>query len=393
MLGALTAFGPLSTDFYLPGLPALTADLRAPTWLGQATVTGFLVGLAIGQVVIGPLADAVGRRRPLLVGILGYSAASLLCALAPSIGVLLVGRLLQGVSGAAGIVVSRAIVRDLYSGADAARLFSRLLLVIGVAPMAAPALGAELLRVMPWRGLFVVLVVIGIVIFAAAALYVPETVIRRARNPGLRAALSKSVEVAMRRTFLSFALIQGLVLGALFVYISGSSFVFERAFGLSPETYGILFGLNAFGLVVFSQVNGSLVLRFGPSRLLSVGLLIGVLGGAALLGAAWAGLGVVGVAVALFAVVASFGLVQPNATALALDDLADAAGTGSGLLGVLGYVIGAGVAPLAGLGAKPSPTPMSTTILILEVLAGLVLVVLVPRARREDAAEPLRALV
>jgi len=389
-LGALSSFGPLSTDFYLPGLPALSSDLHAHAWLGQATVTGFLVGLAVGQIAIGPVADSIGRRRPVLAGIAVYIAASLLCAVAPSIEVLLVGRFAQGVAGAAGIVISRAIVRDLYNGAAAARLFSRLMLVIGVAPIAAPALGAELLRLTPWRGLFVVLALVGGLIFLLAALYVPETLKGRMPARGVRGSAAALLAVAVRPSFLSFAVIQGLVLGALFTYIAGSSFVFERAYGVTPETYGILFGANALGLVAFSQVNGSLVLRFGPARLLRVGMLVGLLGSLVLAVGAAGGLGLVVIIPALFTVVASFGLVAPNATALALEDLAEHVGTGSGLLGVLGYVIGAAVAPLAGLGSRPSATPMSAAILGLELAAFLLLIV-VSRRRQLDA-EPAQAL-
>jgi len=228
ILGVLSAFGPLSIDMYLPALPALSRDLRASAAQTQLTLSACLLGLALGQLLAGPLSDALGRRRPLLIGVAAYAVASLLCVLAPSVGVLILLRFVQGLAGAAGIVIARAIVRDLHAGLAAARYFSLLMLVNGLAPILAPIIGGQLLRLTSWRGVFGLLAAIGALLLLAVATGLRETLPRADRHVGgVPATLATFRQLAADRLFVAYALSSGLALAAMFAYISGSPFVLE----------------------------------------------------------------------------------------------------------------------------------------------------------------------
>lgn len=373
LLSALTAIAPLSIDTYLPALPRLTRDLSAPASLVQLTITACLVGLAAGQLVAGPLSDMWGRRRPLLVGMVLYTAASLLCTVAPSAPALVALRFVQGATGAAGIVIARAIVRDLYDGDAAARYFSVLILINGVAPIAAPVLGGQLMRLTSWRGVFVVIAAAGAVMTAVALLWLRETLPPEDRHGGgLRATLRTFGELCRDRVFAGYVLASGLAFAAMFAYISGSPFVIEEIYGLSPQSFSLVFAVNACGLVAVGQVSGRLVGRVRPRVLLTAGLVMSVLGGVTLLAAVIAGLGLFGVLPALFLVVAAIGLVMPNSTALALTGRPPrVAGSASGLLGVAQFIIGGVAAPLVGVAGAHTAVPMAVVIATLTVAAGL----------------------
>jgi len=379
ILGALSAFGPLSIDMYLPGLPSLGATLDAPAWAVQLTLTACLAGLALGQVVAGPLSDRFGRRTPLLAGVAAYAAASLLCALAPTVLALVVLRFVQGIAGAAGIVIARAIVRDMHSGAAAARFFSLLMLVNGLAPILAPVIGGQVLRVTTWRGVFVLLAAIGVVLVAAAAAGLRETLAPADRHPG---GVGETIRTFGRllgdRVFLGHALACGLAFGAMFAYISGSPFVLQDIYGASPQVFSVLFAANALGIVGASQANRALLRRFEPRAILRAALVTQASAGVALLAVVLAGAGVWGIVPLLFVVVASLGLVLPNATALALAGHPRVAGSASGLLGVLQFIVGAAAAPLVGVAGTATAVPMATVIAVLAVGAVLSATVLAP---------------
>jgi DHA1 family bicyclomycin/chloramphenicol resistance-like MFS transporter len=382
LLGGLTAFGPLSIDMYLPALPAIGKDLAASESVIQLTLTACLIGLALGQVVAGPLSDTLGRRRPLLVGVAGYVIASLLCALAPSAGILVALRLVQGLAGAAGIVIARAIVRDLYSGSAAARYFSRLILVMGLAPILAPVVGGQLLRVTSWHGIFLALAGITALLWLGAARALPETLpIERRSSGSLRDTGRRFTVLATDRRFVGFAVSAGLAFGAMFAYIAGSPFVLQGIYGVSPQTFSLIFGLNAIGFVVASQINGSLVARIEPLRLLRVGLIGTAVAGIALLAVILTGrLGLGAALLPLFFLVSSIGFVVPNATALALSLHPEAAGTGSALLGVIQSGIAAFGAPLVGLAGVTTAVPMATVIAVSG--SGAILAFLLTAGRR-----------
>jgi MFS transporter, DHA1 family, multidrug resistance protein len=387
VLAALTILGPFAIDMYLPGLPALARDLRASESTSQLTLTACLVGLALGQLIAGPLSDALGRRRPLMIGLIGYVLTSLLCALAVSIEMLVAFRLLQGLAGGVGVVVATAVVRDRYTGAAAARFFSLLMLAIMISPLFAPSIGGELLHVTTWHGIFVALAVVGLLVLAAAWFGLPETLPSERRRPGgVRDAVASMRRLITEREFLSFAVPACLMNGALFAYIAGSSFVFQQIYGVSPQTYGYLFAMNGAALVISSQVNRLLVGRLSPYQLMRFGLIASAVAGVALLAVALAGgHPLVALMVPLVAIIASFGLVAPNSSALALSAHGDEAGAGSALLGALRFASGAVVAPLVGVGGAGTATPMVAIIVVLGLAALVSFVALGPRRAEQEA--------
>jgi DHA1 family bicyclomycin/chloramphenicol resistance-like MFS transporter len=361
VLGAVNAIGPLSIDMYLPAFPEIADGLETSAAQVQLTLTACVAGLALGQLVVGPLSDRLGRRVPLIAAMAAYAVASVCCALAPSALVLMGLRFVQGLAGAGGVVIARAVVRDLHSGAAAVRLFSSLMLVTGLAPILAPLAGAQILGVTSWRGIFVVLAVLSGLLAALVAFGLRETLPpdRRSRT-GLARTLATMRGLLADRWFLGHALAGGLGFGALFAYIAGSSFVLQGIYGVSPQLYSVLFAVNGLGLIGGSQVNARLVGRFGPARLLRAGLLtIAASAGTLLAVVVAGGLGVWAVLAPMFVIVSSLSFVLPNSTALALADHADVAGTASALLGVCQFLIGALVAPLVGAGGTGSAVPMA----------------------------------
>ncbi len=249
ILGALSAFAPLSIDMYLPALPALGRGFGASASQTQLTLNACLLGLALGQMIAGPLSDALGRRRPLLVGVAAYAAASLLCVIAPSIGALVLLRFVQGLAGAAGIVIARAVMRDWYTGV-AARYFSLLMLVNGLAPILAPVIGGQLRRVASWRGIFVTLALIGVLLLLATARGLPETLARADRHTGsVPATLATFRRLLADRSFVGHALSSGFAFAAMFAYIAGSPFVLQDIYGVSPQLFSIVCGMNALGII------------------------------------------------------------------------------------------------------------------------------------------------
>jgi DHA1 family bicyclomycin/chloramphenicol resistance-like MFS transporter len=372
LLGALSTFGPLSMDMYLPGLPAMARDLSAPAWAAQLTITTSMLGLAGGQLVAGPISDTLGRRRPLLAGLAAYMATSLLCAFAPSVWVLLALRLVQGGAGAAGIVIARAIVRDLHEGVEAARFFAMLMLVAGLAPILAPIAGGQLLHVTDWRGIFVVLAAIGAALLLAAWWILAETLAEghERHGGGLVATLHVFGGLLRDRPFMGYVLSAGLTFAAMATYISGSPFVLQDIHGVSPQLFSLLFAINAGGIMLASQLSRKLVAVHGPRRLLDAGVTIGAAGGIGVLVSVVAGLGLGGLLPSLFVMVSSIGLVLPNSAALALADHPRTAGSASALLGLAQFAIGAVAAPLAGVAGSHTALPMAIVMAVLPV-AGL----------------------
>ena len=361
VLGALMAIGPLTIDTYLPALPQLSEEMRASDAQAQLTITGLLLGLGLGQLVIGPLSDTVGRRRPLLIGLAAHGLMSVLCALAPSIGLLAVTRTLQGVAGAAVSVVVMAVVRDLFTGIRAAQLLSRLMLVLGVAPILAPSLGSALLTVTSWRGIFVLLAVAAIGLWVLAWRALPETLPSVRRRPAnVRGSLRSYGQLFRDRTFLVMVAVAGLAFATLFAYIAGGPFILQGRFGLSPQEFGIAFSANAAGMILMTQLNPVLVGRFGPVRVMSVAVLIALSGGIALLVANLTGFGgLAGFLVPIAVILSAAGLTVPNAPAIALSRHGEVAGTAAALLGAAQFLVAGSIAPLVGALDDGSGVPMA----------------------------------
>ncbi|BDH56873.1 multidrug effflux MFS transporter [Tsukamurella sp. PLM1] len=382
ILGALSAFGPITTDLYLPALPAAAANLGASQPAIQATLTACLIGLALGQVFVGPLSDSIGRRRPMIAGMALFILSSLLCAVAPSVYLLDAARLLQGLAGAAGIVLSLAIVRDLYSGVAAARMIAMLMAVGGVAPIVAPLAGAQLLRVMDWRGLFVILGVLGIALLAIALVFVPETLGAADRRPvGWGSVAGGFVSLAKDRRFVALTLTGGLAFAAMFAYISTSAFVFQEHYGYSETAFSVVFAANALGLLASNLTGGRLVGRVPAASLVSAGLggmLVGSVATLAALAADSAPL----VIAALFVTVSSLGLAMPTTAALALEDHGALAGTASAALGSARFVLGGIAALFAGIGGDPVVLGVSMVVCAAGAAAAFVVAKRTPTAAR-----------
>ena len=389
VLGSLIAIGPLTIDTYLPAFPAIEADLLATEAQVQLTLTGMLLGLSLGQLVNGPASDALGRRRPLMMGLAAHVLASVLCALAPSAGTLALARVLQGVAGSAISVSCMAIVRDLFSGMGAAKLLSHLMLVNGVAPILAPTLGGLILQFTSWRGVFVVLGCIAAVQIAVAWFLLPETLPpsrRRSARPGRIVATYR--HILTDAEFILLVCTAGLMFATMFSYISGASFVLQGTYGLSAQQFGIAFGVNALGLILMTQLNPLLLRRFSPLRILSVGVGVAATAALVMLGIALAGgAGLMGVLGPLTVIVASCGLCFPNAPALALTRHGEAAGSAAALLGAFQFGIGGLAAPIVGFvpgeGAVPMAVVMATTTC---TAVALVLVIRGRRARHRAVA-------
>ena len=383
MLGSVSAIGPAAMDAYLPGLPELARDFGVSPSAAQVTVTTYLLGLALGQLLSGPLSDVHGRRRPLVAGMAVFTVTTLACSLAPSLYVLAGMRLVQGTAAAVGVAVGRAIVRDLYAGAAGARYLSRLMMVIGLAPILAPIVGGQLLRFTSWRGVFVALALLGLALTAIGARLLPETLPReRRRAAGLGITLRTFAQLLADPRFVGFVLIVGLGGGAMIGYVAGSSFVLQDVYGASPQLYGVLFGLNAVFLVAGAQVNAHLLATRSPRSLLRVGLVMLVVAGVALVViVSLPKAGLATVMAPLMLQMASWSFVQANALALALTDHPAVAGTAAALLGVSQYAFGAFTAPLVGIGGSDTALPMATVIAVCAVGAALAFEVLVSRAR------------
>ncbi|GAA4524382.1 MULTISPECIES: multidrug effflux MFS transporter [Nonomuraea] len=384
ILGALSAIGPLSIDMYLPALPAITEEMLSVPAQVQLTLTACLVGVSVGQVVAGPLSDVRGRRVPLIVGVGGFMVASLLCAFAPSVPVLIALRLVQGMLGGAALVIVRAVVRDLYDGAAIARIFASLMLVSGLAPILAPIAGAQLLEFTSWRGVFVALSLAGLVLMLAVLAGVRETLPADQRESGgFRHTLRSFRRLLGDRPFMGCALSAGLAFGAMFAYISGSPFVLQDVYGASPQQYSLIFGLNAFGLIAMSQVGGRLAGRVPQVRLILAGLGVALAGGALLLLAVVIGLGLTGVVAGLFVIMCGQGLILPGTGALALaGQPPQVAGAASALLGVLQFALGAVAAPFVGLFGADTALPMAVVMTGLFACSAVVFAIMAPKSVR-----------
>jgi len=371
LLGLLTAFAPLTTDMYLPAFSAMASDLQSPMSSVQATVAVFLIGTAFGQLIYGPLSDRLGRKRPLHGGLVLYVLASAGCALATQVEWLLAMRLLQAIGGSAGMVIARAVVSDRFDASGSARALSRMMLVMGVAPILAPLLGGQLLGLWGWRSIFWCLAAYGLLCLLLCGKGLPETWPPHRRHAiSWRVRLVGFAELLGHRNFMAPAITGGLAMAVMFAYIAGSPFVFIDLYGVSPAHFGWLFGLNAFGLIAGSQWNARLLRRHAPEGVLSRGLGLLVVATLVLFAVdAWAAPVLAWRLAPLFVAVASLGLVMPNAAALAMQGQGARAGVASALLGSLQFVtFGLGAAMVSAL-QDGSARAMTGTMLACGLLA------------------------
>ncbi|MFE9243677.1 multidrug effflux MFS transporter [Nocardiopsis sp. NPDC006938] len=370
VLGVLTATGPLATDMYLPAFPQITRELGATEGQIGLTLTAIMIGMAVGQLVIGPMSDAWGRRGPLLVGVALFTVTSVLCVFVPNVSVFVALRFLQGVAGAAGAVVARAVVRDMFQGDDAVRFFSRLALVMMLAPLLAPLVGAQLLLVGPWQLSFWVLAGMSALSFVLVLLWLPESLPAQARQSQGPRQLAATVWGLVRNPrFVSPVLTLGLSFGMLFTYVSAFSFVSQNEFGISPQTYGWLFAVNALASMAGTQGNGLLVGRVDTARRLLLGLLLALGAVLTLLVLALTGAAELWMVSGLLALMMfSVGFIMPNATVTALDGQPVAvAGTASALMGSMQFALGGAIAAMAGMTPSGEASLVSMVVVMASV--------------------------
>ncbi len=375
ILGAVVAIGPLSIDMYLPGLPTLQRHFGSDPSATQLSLALFFAGLATGQLIYGPVSDRFGRRRPLLFGLALYIVATLGCALAPSMSALIGLRFLQALGGCAGVVMTRAMVRDRFEPQDMARILSLLLLVIGVAPILAPLLGSVVLETLGWQAIFYVQALFAAACLIAVFLNITET---HYPPPGTRLSFTSAIKgyahLLSHRRFMGYALAGGTAQGGMFAYITVSSFVFIEVYGLTPGHYASIFGANAFGLIAASQVNRWLLNSFPAQHVLRAAIAIYLLAGLVLLTATLTGFGGLnGILIPLWICITSLGFTFPNSVAAAMAPFGDRAGAASGLLGTLQFVVAGCTATIVGHWYDGSAVPMAAVIVACGLAANLLL--------------------
>ncbi|MBN9747731.1 Bcr/CflA family drug resistance efflux transporter [Amycolatopsis sp. A1MSW2902] len=365
VLGGLSAVSPFAVDMYAPGFPQIVSSFGTTTAAVQFSLTSCLVGFAAGQLVLGPVSDTLGRRRLLLAGAALFAIFSVVCALAPNLAVFDLARLCQGVAGGAGIVLGRAVISDLFTGAGAARRLTALSVIGSTAPVLAPVLGGAVVGLGSWRLVFAVLAVTGMLLLAGVGYWVPESLPAHRRLPGgSRRAAAAMGRLLRRRALVGHLLVAGCGIGALFAYISGSPFVFQDGYGLSPAVYSLVFATNAAGTVVAGALFARLAGRVRLNTLLTIGVLVMAFATGTLVLLLLAGVSTVPTTwICLFGATFGFGIVLPASTTIILAIGGDAPGAASGLIGGAQFLIGAAAAPLPG--AAGATTALSTAVAVL----------------------------
>lgn len=362
----LTAIAPLATDMYVPAFPRVAAELSATATQVQLTLTTFFVGMALGQLMGGPVSDQRGRRRPLLAAILVMTAASVVCALTPTIGVLAGARLLQGFAGGWAMVIGRAVIIDLATGAQLVRVLNIIAAVGGIAPIVGPLLGAVILQLSHWRVSFWTVAALGVAMIVCVLVVVPETLPPERRHAGgLRAFVVAGREVLRNRRYVGYVLVSGSAMGAAFAYVATSAFVLQSMNGMSPIGYSVDFAANAVGMTVASFVAARLAGRVATRTVIAVGQVAALAAGIGMLiGALWFDTPLLVAIVCFFVLMTAQGLIGPNGGALAAAEVPEHPGTGSALLGFVQWVAAGVIAPIAGLGGEHTAVPMAVLMIV-----------------------------
>lgn len=381
ILGSLAALGPLCSDLYLPALPQVASDLGTSTASVQLSLTATLLGLAVGQLFIGPLSDMCGRKQPLVITMGLFILVTFLCAFVDSIEQLVVLRFLQGLVGAGGVVLSRTIACDLYQGTELTKFFSLLMAINGLAPICAPVVGGQILNFSHWPGIFIVLGIGSIFIFAGV-FRLEETLPPEKRNPsGLKAAFQVFAGLFANKVFMGYVLVQGFIMGGFFGYIAASPFVLQTMYGLSPTLFSLCFAINGLGVMLAAQLTARLSLQYGDKPVLFGGLCLALAASILVL--------FLGIAhffsmalmlMALFLVASCIGITTTTSFTLAIGSQKGSAGTASGLLGVSVFLFGAISSPLVGMEGSASALPLG---IVLTVSNGLALLIFLA-IRRND---------
>ncbi|WP_408327744.1 multidrug effflux MFS transporter [Paraburkholderia strydomiana] len=379
ILSLLMAFASISTDLYLPALPAMALSLRADAGAVELTISGYLIGFSLGQLLWGPIGDRYGRRRPIAIGLVLFVIGSAGCALSTSAPMLIGWRVVQAAGACASVVLARAMVRDLYTGHRAAQMMSTLMTVMAVAPLLGPSVGSLILHVASWRAIFWTLVAVGLATLAALRA-LPETLPAARRNhESLGRALAAYGALLRHRRVLGYAGTGGFFYGGLYAYIAGTPFAYITAYHVSPQFYGVLFAVGIVGIMLTNQINARVVRRFGSDRLMRAGTLGAALAGVLLALDAWTGWGgLAGLVIPLFLFVSAAGFIVANAIAGALAIFPARAGAMSALIGASQFGTGILGSALVGIFADGTPWPMGGVIALMGIGSLLCALFLVP---------------
>ncbi|MGP4039629.1 multidrug effflux MFS transporter [Gracilibacillus sp. D59] len=380
LLGSLSILGPFTIDMYLPSFPTIVEDFQTNASLVQISLTTCLLGLGLGQLIIGPMSDVLGRRKPLLIFLGLYFISSLTCAVAPNIYVLIVSRFIQGFAAAGGLVISRAIVRDLYSGRELTKFFATLMLVGNLGPIVAPVMGGAILSFANWNVVFVVLACVGLILTLTISFKLEETLSTERRIPSnFKQVIGNFGSLLKDREFTGYAFTQGFTIAGIFAYVSGIPFVYQNIYGVSPQVFSLLFGVNGIGLIIGTQIVGRISI-VSEKTYLKIGLAISNSAAILLLIALLLKAPLVAVAIPIFFLVTSISIIATSSFSLAIETKGHIAGSASALLGVLPFLLGSLAAPLAGIGGEHTAIPMGIVIFFGSFLAFLSYFVLARKA-------------
>ncbi|MFC0214805.1 multidrug effflux MFS transporter [Paenibacillus chartarius] len=378
LLGLFSTLGPFTIDMYLPAFPEIAKQFTTTASLVQFSLTACLLGLGVGQLVMGSLSDVYGRRTPLLISMAAYVVSSLACALAPNIGLLIVFRFVQGFAASAGIVISRAIARDLFSGNELTKFFSLLLLVGNLGPLAAPVAGSGVLSFTTWIGVFIALALLGTYLWLMTKSRLQETLPVDRRSPTNFAHQLRSYGMLLRdRQFLGCMLAQGIMIAGVFAYVSGTPFIYQNIYGVSPTVFALLFGTNGISLIIGSQIVGRMSHRVSEHTFVLFGLWLALLASVTVLVVAIVHGPLFTLVIPLFIFVAAIGITSTAAFPLAMENQANMAGSAAALLGVIPFLLGAVVAPLVGIAGENTAVPLGVIILVSSTIAMLAYFLLV----------------
>jgi DHA1 family bicyclomycin/chloramphenicol resistance-like MFS transporter len=372
ILGALTALGPFTMDTYLPSLPTLQADFSTTTSLVQLTLTATTIGFGIGQLLVGPWSDRVGRRLPLILATSLHIAACLGAALAPNIEVLSVFRFLQGFGAAAGGVVAQAMVRDLFGGRPLVKMLSNLALVNGLAPVIAPVVGSQLLLIMPWRGIFWLLAAYGAFVVACVTLWIVETRPKGTRHGSVHSTTAARYKAVLTdRVYIGIVLVGSMNFAGLFAYLSASTFLFQDLYHFSAQQYGLLFAVNSVGIIIGVQTAGRITHWVGPQWILAWSTAAMLVASAVIVVDSLLGLGEWGVMIPLWFFICACGFGFPTVGVLTMNSHPHEAGTAASLLGAFQFVLAGLVAPVVGLFGETSGLPMGGIMIVTSTVSVL----------------------
>ncbi|MEI2364999.1 Bcr/CflA family multidrug efflux MFS transporter [Niallia circulans] len=380
LLGSLSLLGPFTIDTYLPAFPTIVEEFHTNASLVQVSLTTCLLGLAFGQLIIGPMSDVQGRRKPLLTFLGLYLLSSLICAFAPNIYMLIGARFIQGFAAAGGLVISRAVVRDLYSGRELTKFFATLMLIGNLGPIVAPIIGGAILSFASWKVVFLVLTCVGIILTLVVAFKLEETLPVEKRVPSnIKKVVSNFGSLLKDREFAGYAFTQGFTTAGIFAYVSGISFVYQNIYGVSPQVFSLLFGLNGIGLIIGTQIVGRLS-RFSEKTFLKSGLALSMSASILLVIAILVHAPLVAVAIPIFLFVTSISIIGTSSFSLAMETKGHMAGSASALLGLLPFLLGSLTAPLVGIGGEHTAVPMGVIIFASSLLAFLSYYILVRKS-------------